>query len=160
MDSTIRIAKFFVDKARQDEANCNGVSDMTPLKLNKISYIAHGWVLGFTSKPLLIEDVEAWEFGPVIPELYRGIRIYKRNPIKDLDGWSEADLNEREKNLLDQVYDIYGKFHAGKLVGLTHEKGTPWYEVTNGGKKYGRGIVIPNESIERYYKRQIDDNTL
>ena len=45
MHSAIKVAKHFVDRANEA-----GVTDMTLLKLMKITYIAHGWMLGICGK--------------------------------------------------------------------------------------------------------------
>ncbi len=40
------------------------------MKLHKLLYYAAGWHLGFTGEPLFDEDIEAWQYGPVVPSIY------------------------------------------------------------------------------------------
>jgi uncharacterized phage-associated protein len=54
------IANEFIKVAKR-----NGVL-LTPMKLQKLVYFAHGWYLALLGKPLINEPVEAWKFGPVI----------------------------------------------------------------------------------------------
>ena len=147
MHSAVKVAKHFVDKAN---ATKDGCEDMTLLKLMKITYIAHGWMLGLYGKPLISEDVEAWQYGPVIPELYRETQQFGRSHISSLPDEYSVELTEHEDSVVDQTFDGYSSYTAGQLVALTHGKGTPWYTVTK-GKRYGAGIIIPNHVIQQYY---------
>ncbi len=147
MHSAIKVAKHFVDKANEA-----GQKDMTLLKLIKIVYVAHGWMLGIYGKPLVSEDVEAWKYGPVIPELYNETNQFGRNHITDLSDDFKCNLTQEEQSIVDQTWDIYSQYTASQLVALTHKKGTPWYAVTEGGSHFGRGLIIPNDKISDYYK--------
>ena len=147
MHSAVKVAKHFVDKANAPKGGCG---DMTLLKLIKITYLAHGWMLGLYGKPLISEDVEAWQYGPVIPELYREIQKFGRSHISSFPDEYDVKLSDDEGSIVDQIFDGYSSYTAGQLVALTHEKGTPWHTVTK-GKRYGPGIIIPNHVIEQYY---------
>ena len=147
MQSAIKVGKYFVDKA-----NKNGSTDMTALKLQKMVYIAHGWMLGIHGEPLVSEDVEAWRYGPVIPELYREIKHFGRSHIQSLDEKYKAEFSDKEEKIMDKTYEVYSQYSGPQLVTLTHKKETPWYEVAKGGKRVGRGTEIPNEKIKGYYR--------
>ena len=41
------------------------------LKLQKILYLIQAYSLIHTKKPCFSEDIEAWDFGPVVPEVSR-----------------------------------------------------------------------------------------
>jgi len=97
--------------------------------------------------------IEAWEYGPVIPDLYRATKEYGRNPIpwyKISD--EEASLDEATRRFLQSVYDIYKKFIGIQLSYLTHKSGTPWDKVYQSGVL---NLEIPNELIKDHYE-QID----
>ena len=145
MHSAIKVAKHFVDYANE-----NDVRDMTILKLMKTTYIAHGWMLGIYGKALISEDIEAWKYGPVIPELYRETKHFGRNPVTYLPDEFNVKLDEEEQSIVDRVSKSYKDFTAGQLIALTHRKGTPWHKIK---KAYGcgAGVIIPNEDIRTYY---------
>ena len=147
MHSAIKVARHFVDKAK-----AAGQVDMTLLKLIKITYIAHGWMLAVHNRPLISEDVEAWQYGPVIPELYREIKRFGKNSIEALDDIDCVDLDNQENSIVTQTHEKYSGFRAAQLVELTHKEGTPWFEVTDGGRDIGRGLVIENDKIADYYR--------
>lgn len=54
---------------------------ITPMTIQKLVYLAHGWSLGLFDEPLIDDTVEAWEYGPVIPSLYNAFKKYGNNPI-------------------------------------------------------------------------------
>lgn len=147
MHSSIKIAKKIVEYGARKQCE-----DMTLLKLIKLTYICHGWMLGLHDKPLISEDVEAWQYGPVIPELYREIKEYGRKPITSLPDDFKADFPEVETGVLNAVLDVYAFKSAMHLVNLTHQSGTPWHKVTRGGDIFGKGLVIPRDDITSYYK--------
>lgn len=55
--------------------------ELTPMKIQKLVYYAHGWHLAIKATSLIDEQVEAWPFGPVIPSLYHAFRHFGRLPV-------------------------------------------------------------------------------
>lgn len=135
--------------------------NVTVLGLMKLVYIAHGWHLALTGKPLLAERVEAWKFGPVVNSLYHQFKYTAPRPIKRGERAFEEDNclflvpGSHSHQILDRVIEEYGDKSGGELVALTHTKGTPWYE-TWFGPRDGRlrpGTDIEDELIKSYYDR-------
>jgi len=143
------IAKTFVSFAKEEN---KGVDTM---KLLKLTYIAHGYYLGFFSKPLFESQVEAWKYGPVIPELYHVIKRFGTGNVdKDLlDLYSENKISEKDEKFLKAVWNFY-KNHSGlTLSSKTHEEGTPWAKTYNSHTWHKE---IENSLIEEYYKNLIN----
>ncbi len=142
------IANFFVKKG-MDSGN-----PVTPMKLQKLVYIAHGWHLGLTGEPLFKDEVGAWPFGPVIRSVYKEFISFSKSPITELavDFWGNvcevAETDEHIMALLEKIWEVYGKYSATQLSNMTHERGTPWDTVYEEGKSK----IIPNQVIEDYYK--------
>ena len=113
------VANFFIETAGDE-------SDMTNLKLNKMLFFAQGVHLARTGTPLFDDPIEAWRYGPVVPDIYYKYNICKNNPIgatgANVDGVFE---NEEQDTLLDVLRE-YGKYSAGHLVNKTHESSSPW----------------------------------
>ena len=80
MANVFDVADFFIQIANQSEDD-----QMTNLKLNKLLYYAQGVYLARTGRPLFDENIEAWTFGPVIPNIYRKYKVCGRNPIASSD---------------------------------------------------------------------------
>ena len=74
------IANYILDKADK-----SGPS-ITPMQITKLVYLAHGWFLGFHKQPLIIEDVQAWRFGPVIPPVYHAFKRLEQTQSLRRDG--------------------------------------------------------------------------
>ena len=49
---------------------------MTNLRLQKLLYFAQGWHLARFGRPLFDASIEAWPYGPVVPEVYRAYKEY------------------------------------------------------------------------------------
>ena len=147
------IANIFVDKAREAR------DIMGIMSLVKYVYLAHGWTLGYTGRPLIRHQVEAWKHGPVVREVYRTFKSQRISiTAKAAEYHPEfgrlppyaAKLSEEEQDIVDKVYSRYSQFSAFQLSQLTHWPGTPWDQCKD--KHYA---PIPNSIIEEYYKKMI-----
>ena len=55
---------------------------LTNLEVQKLIYLSHMIYMGFYGEgPLIGGTFQAWKRGPVHPELYEKLRIYKSEPI-------------------------------------------------------------------------------
>lgn len=138
-----------------------------PMKLQKLIYYAHGWHLALTGQPLLDRSVEAWQYGPVLPDVYRSFQRFGAEPITEPARYAAVDSNKMvlrsykmpatdpdtgyADRILRRVLEQYGNYSAIELSIMTHAAGTPWAEVwsENPGKRY---IPIPDSDIEAYFK--------
>lgn len=146
---TLAVANYLLRRNREV-----GDGSVSPMQLIKLTYIAHGWMLGLVGRPLLDEDVEAWRYGPVVPSLYHAVKHYGNQPVENIHaglGLRRIEFDEDEKSIMDQVIDIYGKFSGVKLSSMTHQRGTPW-DVT--WSRFGKNAVISNDLIEEFYQEK------
>ncbi len=135
--------------------------NITPMKLVKLVYIAHGWHLGITDTALIDENPEAWKYGPVVPRLYHKFKKFGKNPIKVTKPIDEVTaLPDDKKEFLDKIWDVYGKFTAIQLSEKTHQPGSPWYRTWHSGNSEERfgSLQIPDNLIRDYYKRKLEIN--
>ena len=139
----------------QDKADA-GVSPATPFKLIKLTYIAHGWSFpNFGGRGLVSEPVEAWQFGPVYPDLYSAVGSYGASPVASVPKNvhemqnSHVELDGSEVALIDAVYREYKNYDEMQLSLMTHREGTPWHKTWNDG--IGSFNVIGDDLIRDYY---------
>ncbi|WP_158922985.1 type II toxin-antitoxin system antitoxin SocA domain-containing protein [Acidisphaera sp. S103] len=57
---------------------------LSNLALQKVLYIAHMVHLGRCKDPLVDERFQAWDYGPVLPSLYRPVRMFGSEPVRDI----------------------------------------------------------------------------
>lgn len=137
---------------------------LTPLQLMKLVYIAHGWSLGLRQRPLITDRIEAWKYGPVIPDLYHLTKKYGSGAVTDILRSSifsgrQPELDDDEKELIKAVYEVYGNLSGIRLSALTHRTGTPWAETYRADTN---GIPISNDLIAEHYRQlgnERDSNT-
>ena len=149
---------------------------LTPMKVQKLVYYAHGWHLATAGPPLVAAAVEAWRWGPVIRPLYAALAEFGDQPILSQlrevvvppggDRWGDYTLREYAVDATDgagqyavdvvrRVWDLYGGFTATQLSKLTHEKDTPWDQVARQHNYVLPSTpVIPNDLIRDYFRRQ------
>lgn len=138
------VANRFLELAR-----ARGQS-LTPMQLLKLVYIAHGWTLGLTGQPLVDQKVEAWQYGPVIRDLYNATRQYGGGAISAPVPAFPGALAPAEENMVSQVYDLYGQLGGLALSNITHMPDTPW---ANTYKQGSFGEVISNDVIAAHYRK-------
>lgn len=150
------IANYFIQKS------FNSGIPVSPMKLLKLVYIAHGWHRGYFSTNLINDAVEAWQYGPVIPDLYRKIKHYGRHNIDAaIDGYvplehisPDALPSTHTIALLDSVWNAYGQKDGLELSSLTHQPDTPW-DITRRTHPGSGCAIIPNDLIEDHYRQKI-----
>lgn len=128
-----------------------GIQDerpLTPLQVVKLTYLCHGWMLGLYHQPLSAQPAEAWQYGPVIPDVYHEVKVHGRKPITTPIDFPKAELDFIESDLVQQVYRAYEDFSGIQLSQITHEPGTPWHRIWH---EHGRNTIIPNSLIEEHY---------
>lgn len=114
------VAKYFLKLSDPE------VGDLiSNLKLQKLVYYAQGFHLALYGTPLFDEDIVAWEHGPVVVELYRSYRQYGAGAIPVPDEVNLDKFSEDQRDLLDEVSEVYGQFSAWKLRNMTHSE-APW----------------------------------
>jgi uncharacterized phage-associated protein len=127
---------------------------LTPMQVLKLVYIAHGWNLAINDGPLIDQPVEAWQYGPVIRDLYQSMKGFGGStvtgPLSTSYGANAANMDAREVHVVDQVYRLYGRKTGTALSRITHAPNTPWSEAYTPAV---HGIVLSTDSIAEHYKR-------
>ena len=151
------VANFFLEKEQ-----------LTQMQLHKLVYFAHGWYLGFTGTPLIDDIIEAWQYGPVVPSLYRMFWTFGATPIT-LQAFSYnratgrltivapvPESDEGAHGLLERIWEVYGSYSAGQLSALTHKKGSPWARVRKRNpNSFSRRIR--NSLIRKHFEKRIEE---
>lgn len=132
---------------------CDNLGEITSMKLQKLIYYCQAWSLVWDEQPLFENEIKAWVYGPVIPDLYGMHRkMFKVNSsvFKNL-GSDSNSLNDKEKETIDAVLKYYGDKSSQWLIELSHlEK--PWIDAREDLDKNERGNnLITLDSMMEYY---------
>jgi len=101
---------------------------MSHKKLQKLCYYAYAWNWALNNQPLVKSDFEAWIHGPVCSQLYNYYRGFGWNDIPQQSCLPKSiDENEMVKDLINEIYRIYGDFSGDELELITHSE-LPWIE--------------------------------
>lgn len=118
------------------------------LKLQKILYFVQAEFLVATGKPCFCEPVEAWDFGPVIADVYHRYQVFGSANIPACKKNSNpAAICSKDKKLVDGIINKCAEYSAASLTEIT-QKQMPWK--TNYIRNEHR--IIPNEDIKRYFE--------
>lgn len=127
------------------------------MKLLKLIYIAHGYMLAKNETPLLIEPVMAWQYGPIVKSVYNAIRHYRDMPVKSVKGSKkEYPFCDKEKEIMNLVVDTYSKATAVSLSAAIHQGQTPWRTTW---ELHNENAAIPNGIIQYFYKNILKQPT-
>jgi uncharacterized phage-associated protein len=122
MYNALDIAKYFITLASPEKEDF-----ITNLKLQTLLYYAQGFHLVLFGKPLFPEKIEAWQYGPVVPEVYQISSQYGSKPLPQPDSLNMDQYDRETQNLLDEVYEVYGQYSAPTLMRFVRQE-LPWKE--------------------------------
>ena len=144
MYSALDVARFVINYSNEKDY---GISN---LKLQKILYfIQAGFLLSLKGqKPCFNDCIEAWDFGPVIPEVYRKYKQFGSTDIqirfRRLEEVQKG-FEKEDRKRIEEVVDRFADFSAADLTILTQNQ-APWNEAFDRKEK-----VIRCEDILEYF---------
>lgn len=121
---------------------------ITNLKLQKLLYYIQVWhLVNFNKRPLFKEEIEAWDLGPVVKEVYHDFKEFKHSPITlnvDEDVIKKI-FNKKTIDFVDYIYGKYISFTAYDLVNMTHNA-KPYTDARKNNPK-----IIDRDKMYKYY---------
>src|SRR5262249_51853966 len=108
------VANFFLDLAEDRRLT------LTQIPLQKILYFAHAWFLARRGRPLVDEEFEAWEYGPVVRSIHEQFKRFGDAPILNkatrlnfANGTYEDvtySFDRETAEALERIFDFYSKY--------------------------------------------------
>lgn len=133
----VKVAKYIVNKCTADG------EPISNLKLQRILYLLQKQYLKEENRVLFSDDIEAWQFGPVVPEVYYkycgyGSIVIRQSYDVSINAFDMSRIDtlverERNKELWGLGEEVYGSQSA-------------WHEVYQDG--LGSHKVIPTNMIK------------
>ncbi|MGV8081929.1 MAG: Panacea domain-containing protein [Syntrophales bacterium] len=109
------IADYFLFKAQDDDQEL-----LSNLKLQKLVYYSQGLHLAVFNRPLFRETIYAWQYGPVVPDLYHSYKQWGAGGIPARQEFDPSVIDPETSEFIDEIYEAFGQFSAIRLMELTH----------------------------------------
>lgn len=125
---------------------------ITNLHLQKMLYYAQGFSYAITGHELFSDDIYAWKYGPVVPDVYRHYKSFVSAPISEKSNIDDIKIDNISSIIIKKVSETIGSLDPWYLVEKTHQE-APWK------KNYGNSmdIVIPKKDIKTYFEGMKND---
>ncbi len=132
------------------------------LKLQKVLYFIQAAFLVEKGIPCFDEELEAWDFGPVVPSVYHAYKKFGAGYIPSINNYFQfsSDIFEcrfvdydnsiiydEDKLLINNMVDQCINYSASQLVDITHHQ-SPW---KNAYIPYSNNIIT-KESLYEFFK--------
>lgn len=130
--TAVDIAKYIVSYCAHRQR------PISNLKLQKMLY--YTWIDYYkkTNNALFLNDICAWQLGPVVPDAYYEFCSYAGTPISVT---FNVSVDSSDVSLINSIIDSYISIPASTLVNKSHRKGGAWDIVYRDG--IGNRDVIP-----------------
>ena len=119
---------------------------LSNLELQKILYLAQlRYKRANRGGRLFSALFEAWDYGPVIPEVYHKAKAFGSDPVQNVFHGVKDEQHPLDKDLFASV-DLLKSSSPAHLVGMTHRSKGAWATFYRPGI---RGVIIPDSAIDR-----------
>lgn len=126
MYRAMQIAHYIIDLCNQIERPVSNLEIQKILYFLQVYYMRH-----HNGEVLFSDDICAWTYGPVIPEVYYTYNGYGGSVIRN--SYDVSDVSENIRNeLRDVIIRLEGR-GPWNLVDMSHKENGPWDRVYKGG---------------------------
>ena len=117
--AAVSVAEYFLEKAEKSARK------ITNKKIQKLVYYAQVWSLVLNDEQFFDEGIEAWVHGPAVPSVYKKYKKFGFGAIPHSPSDLSGIFSRNQREVLDEVWDVYGKYDAEYLEMLSHSE-EPW----------------------------------
>ena len=129
-----------------------GVPVTGPEVMN-IVYMAHGVMLGTQHRPMLRQEVEAWQEGPTVPELRRSLTKYRDSRVSAPVNTDTETYDRYEEDAIRTAWEAHRRMGGRAMREIVTDPGSPWHRKWTNRKD--ESSVIPQSDIETFYVRMV-----
>jgi uncharacterized phage-associated protein len=134
------VAKYIVSKCTREK------SPISNLQLQKLLYLIQKESLEINDEPIFVDEIEAWRFGPAVPNVFFYFSGYGAMPI--VFEYVVDEIEDDDRELIDDVVDRKKMLHPWDYLEEICGDGGAWCRVWDGGA--GDNKVIPVEMIVEF----------
>ena len=142
MYSALKVAEYIIGYCNEKKKTISN------LKLQKVLYFVQAQFLVNHGQACFEEEIEAWDFGPVVPSVYHKYKIFGSTFIPIPSNTFGIDINDYDKSDINAMVDACSEYSATELVNITHNQ-DPWKKTY---RQYERK-VISNELIREFFSK-------
>src|SRR2546423_871312 len=121
MASAEAVARYFLWLAASEAEE----DPVTHMRLQKLLYYAQGWALASREEPLFDAAIKAGQHGPAGREVSPRFPAHGSRPLPNAPPQEPSELSERDRALVQWVWQMHGRFTASELRRQTHSE-PPW----------------------------------
>ena len=127
---------------------------LTPLKLQKVMYfLTSEYAKEAGGDNLMLDNFQAWAYGPVVPAIYQKFKPFRANPITGYATDSQGYIlkvtvaeNPAFERTLNRVWDATSSKTPTQLVTISQADGSAWSQTWN--DEAGDGDPIPFKAVK------------
>lgn len=120
---------------------------MTVMKLLKLTYVAKGIGFARLGRAIYGDDIEAWDRGPVVVDLWKHLRGKHYLTASDVKGLGDPDaVPDDVKQVISETLSEYGAISGDALSALSHVE-PPWLEA----RARGANAALTDDSMAAYF---------
>lgn len=137
--NVLELAKYIVTKCIKDHC------PISNLQLQKILYFIQREFLQKKGRVAFYDEIQAWQFGPVVRNVYAYFCAFGGMPIEFPLEYIEPKFswyNDDDKRLVDSIVEKCRALDPWALVNATHRKDGAWDRTYCSGVGYRRPINI------------------
>lgn len=136
--SALQVAEYIIDRCNQKHESISN------LKLQKILYFVQAQYIVEFGTPCFGNIMQAWDHGPVVPDVYHEYRGYGNTNIPS-NGSRRFRCEQDEQKTLDMTIDRALEYAASQLVEIARNQ-SPWMEACKKADK-----TITPKSIRKFF---------
>ncbi|WWU65460.1 DUF4065 domain-containing protein [Clostridium baratii] len=144
MNDVIDVAEYMLNYCENDLGEA-----ITNLQLQKFLYYVQGIKLAIDEVPMFMNNIEAWRYGPVVPDAYYWFNDNLSNPIENVEISNDV-LSKSDKSIIKNVAKQLIRITPWELVEKTHSE-SPW--INNYIPNFNQ--IIPDEDIKEWFKKNV-----
>lgn len=134
MYSAMDLSKYIINKCTVDE---NPISN---LQLQKILYYIQKEFIKNDSQAFS-DSIEAWQFGPVVPNSYYNFCGFGSMPIS-FNYSNVIELSADDSRVINRIIEEKRSLNPWDLVGDTHKPGGAWAKIYDNGRGNHKEIPV------------------
>lgn len=139
MYSALDLSTYIVSKCIKDH------SPISNLQLQKILYYIQKEFLK-NDDIAFSDDIEAWQFGPVVPNVYYRFCGFGSMPITNISEKIDFQFDEQDLKKIDSIVEEKRTLYPWVMVRETHKPDGAWDQIYKNGA--GNHELIPVELIK------------